>query len=101
MHSHAAGGADARSPARRCRCDLNFDPFKRMREREKKYAFTIMLHEIVETVPTLWNATMQHALEIGSFGHLPTLIDPATGSWSTCHYWCGAAREMPGRASTA
>jgi alpha 1,2-mannosyltransferase len=38
-------------------CDLDYDPFKVMKDGKKVYAFTISLYEYPATIPTLWNAT--------------------------------------------
>ena len=35
-------------------CDLYYDPFKFMRENDKRYGFVMSLYEFAETIPTLW-----------------------------------------------
>ncbi|KAJ7226807.1 glycosyltransferase family 15 protein, partial [Mycena pura] len=35
-------------------CDVNFDPFLYMQDRNKVYGFTITMYEFEKTIPTLW-----------------------------------------------
>jgi hypothetical protein len=41
-------------------CDIKFDPFVYLQERNMVYSFTVALHEYSETVPTLWNVTREY-----------------------------------------
>lgn len=72
-------------------CDLPYDPFKLMREEKKKYSFVISLHEIVETVTTLWNATKEfvkeHPEHIAENNSLGFLSDDGGETWNYCHFW--------------
>jgi hypothetical protein len=38
-------------------CDLDYDPFRLMMERKKKYGFVVSLYEYRETVESLWKYT--------------------------------------------
>lgn len=38
-------------------CDLDYDPFKVMKDGKKVYGFTVSLYEYPATIPTLWDAT--------------------------------------------
>jgi alpha 1,2-mannosyltransferase len=68
-------------------CVLNFDPFLIMQQERRKYSFVITLVEVLETIPTLWNATLSFANEANvSGGHLSAYTG-ADGSYTGCHYW--------------
>ncbi|KAG2172464.1 hypothetical protein INT44_006637 [Umbelopsis vinacea] len=68
-------------------CDLDYDPFLYMQKNGKQYGFNIALQEIPETIPTLWDHTM-------NFAHLnqlnTTLLrffgNPKDG-YNLCHFW--------------
>lgn len=68
-------------------CDLDYDPFLFMQKNGKQYGFNIALQEIPETIPTLWDHTM-------NFAHLnnlnTTLLrffgNPMDG-YNLCHFW--------------
>lgn len=45
-------------------CDIKFDPFVYMQERNIVYALTVALHEYPETVPTLWNVTLKYGVTL-------------------------------------
>ena len=49
-------------PNIRFQCDIDFDPFKYMREHKKKYAFVASMHENMNTVKTLWTTVKGYAL---------------------------------------
>ncbi|CCF59096.1 hypothetical protein KAFR_0G00630 [Kazachstania africana CBS 2517] len=44
-------------------CDFSYDPFKIMKEQNKKYGFVISLHEYEDTIPTLWEAVDEYIQE--------------------------------------
>ncbi|KAM3584739.1 hypothetical protein VKS41_003545 [Umbelopsis sp. WA50703] len=68
-------------------CDLDYDPFLYMQDNGKQYGFNIALQELPETIPTLWDHTM-------NFAHLnqlnTTLLrffgNPMEG-YNLCHFW--------------
>ncbi|KAJ1917883.1 alpha-1,2-mannosyltransferase ktr1 [Tieghemiomyces parasiticus] len=73
-------------------CDIDYDPFVYMKQRDLTYGFTISMKEIAETVPTLWETTRQFMRA------RPGLVDPKrnTLGWVTdqsletynlCHFW--------------
>jgi alpha 1,2-mannosyltransferase len=37
-------------------CDVDFDPFRYLRDNGKKYGFVIAMTELGDTIPTLWNS---------------------------------------------
>lgn len=76
-------------------CDINYDPFLWMKENKKKYGFTIMLNEYMETIPTLWEKTKQfikknpemipaqNSMKIFS----PDYESDKKGKYNGCHFW--------------
>ncbi|AET39965.1 mannosyltransferase YUR1 Ecym_5194 [Eremothecium cymbalariae DBVPG len=56
-------------------CDFPYDPFKFMRERNKKYGFVITLFEYEDTVPTLWE-TVEEFIAL-----YPELVDFKTNAY--------------------
>ncbi|KAI7897890.1 nucleotide-diphospho-sugar transferase [Cokeromyces recurvatus] len=76
-------------------CDIDYDPFKVMREKDLKYGFTISLYEYENTIPTLWKTTKQFMKEYPQ--HIvPTNDSESLMSWITdnggetynlCHFW--------------
>ncbi len=44
-------------------CDITYDPFREMRLHNKKYGFTIMIKELINTVPNLFRYTLSFARE--------------------------------------
>lgn len=71
-------------PGVRFTCDIRFDPFREMAARNKTYAFTIALKEIVETVPTLWSHLKQ--LPTHSQHSLEAFLTPSN-DYNMCHFW--------------
>lgn len=72
-------------------CDLPYDPFLFMQQNNKKYSFVISLHEIIETVSTLWNVTQdfvkQHPDYVAKDNNMGFLSDDGGESWNYCHFW--------------
>ncbi|KAF6010870.1 hypothetical protein HII13_002983 [Brettanomyces bruxellensis] len=44
-------------------CDITYDPFREMKLHNKKYGFTIMIKELINTVPNLFRYTLSFARE--------------------------------------
>ncbi|KAH8696137.1 putative alpha-1,2-mannosyltransferase [Talaromyces proteolyticus] len=72
-------------------CDISFDPFRYMKENNKKYSFVLSLYEYFETIPTLWDsvqkfasANPQHIAEDNSMGFLS---DDGGKTYNKCHFW--------------
>ena len=72
-------------------CDVGYDPFRYMREHNKKYSFVLSLYEYVETIPTLWNSVKgfmekfpHHVAENNS---MPWLSDDGGDTYNHCHFW--------------
>ncbi|TRM59909.1 glycosyltransferase family 15 protein [Schizophyllum amplum] len=72
-------------------CDIHFDPFLFMQEQEKVYGFTLAVHEIAATVPTLWDTaktfTDQHPEYLASDNALGFITRFRSGGYNGCHFW--------------
>jgi len=75
-------------------CDLYYDPFKFMRENNKKYGFVMSLYEFSETIPTLWqtvrNFVNKNPKVIAEDNSAHFMIDEAgkgimDGNYNLCH----------------
>ncbi|KAI8886579.1 glycosyltransferase family 15 protein [Backusella circina FSU 941] len=73
-------------------CDVDYDPFKVMREKDLKYGFAISLTEYGNTIPTLWETTKGFMKEYPQ--HIQTndsLLDWVTNdggeTYNLCHFW--------------
>ncbi|WFD03189.1 hypothetical protein MOBT1_001878 [Malassezia obtusa] len=76
-------------------CDMDYDPFVFMELNNKKYGFTISLHEYSKTIPTLWDQTKEfmkkhpdyyakdHALHFMT-DEPEKLLEPG---YNMCHFW--------------
>lgn len=71
-------------------CDVEYDPFRFMKENNKKYGFVIMLHEYWETIPTLWKTTQdfiaKHSNLLSNENSFD-LIRRSDGTYNGCHFW--------------
>ncbi|CAO0801340.1 unnamed protein product [Mucor circinelloides] len=76
-------------------CDVDYDPFKYMREHDLKYGFTISIREYALTIPTLWDTTKEfvkkHPDYIVSFNSSDSFIDWLSDdhgeTYNMCHFW--------------
>ncbi|KAI7867917.1 nucleotide-diphospho-sugar transferase [Spinellus fusiger] len=76
-------------------CDIDYDPFQLMLERDIKYGFTIALEEYSATVPTLWKSTLEfmktHPEHIYPRDRPDSLFSMVTDddgqSYNLCHFW--------------
>jgi alpha 1,2-mannosyltransferase len=72
-------------------CDINYDTFKFMAEKKKKYSFTLSLYEYVETIPTLWDATKNftkhYPQHIAKDNSMKFLSDDGGETYNHCHFW--------------
>ncbi|KAI8330807.1 nucleotide-diphospho-sugar transferase [Choanephora cucurbitarum] len=76
-------------------CDIDYDPFRLMQERDLKYGFTIALREYKATIPTLWNATIDFAKKYPQYIYPRTrpdsllnfISDDNGWSYNMCHFW--------------
>ncbi|EPS35996.1 hypothetical protein H072_10450 [Dactylellina haptotyla CBS 200.50] len=78
-------------------CDQHYDPFSWLRENNKTYGFTMVMHDYMATIPSLWDAAQ------GFFQKNPSYISPNNmrpfmvdtveregrvyEEYNTCHFW--------------
>jgi len=72
-------------------CDLDYDPFLFMQERNINYGFTISLKEYVSTIPTLWDTVLEFIREyphlVPEENMMRFLSDNGGNTYNLCHYW--------------
>lgn len=73
-------------------CDIDYDPFKFMRDHNKKYSFVLSLYEYVETIPTLWDSVKKfmtnHPEHIAERNSMGFLSDDGGATYNHCHFVC-------------
>jgi alpha 1,2-mannosyltransferase len=71
-------------------CDIDYDPFKIMRDNNKKYSFVLSLYEYVETIPTLWESVKgfikKHPEHVVSGNSMGFLSDDGGETYNHCHF---------------
>lgn len=71
-------------------CDIHYDPFRFMKENNKKYSFVLSLYEYVETIPTLWDSTKKfiknHPEHIAEGNSMSFLSDDGGDTYNHCHF---------------
>lgn len=71
-------------------CDLPFDPFRFMKENDKKYSFVISLQEYIETIPTLWDSVRkfmtEHPEHLAEGNALKFVSDDGGVTFNKCHF---------------
>lgn len=72
-------------------CDIHYDPFRYMKENNKKYSFVLSLYEYIETIPTLWDSVKKfmknHPEHIAEGNSMGFLSDDGGDSYNKCHFW--------------
>ncbi|KAG2218965.1 hypothetical protein INT45_008389, partial [Circinella minor] len=76
-------------------CDIEYDPFRVMQERDLKYGFTIALKEFYSTIPTLWETTLDFMKAHPDYMYpksnpdsLFNVITQDDGlTYNLCHFW--------------
>lgn len=72
-------------------CDIDYDVFQFMKDNDKKYGFTISLHEYQETIPTLWDTTREFIDEnpqyLDADNNMAWLSDDQGQTYNGCHFW--------------
>jgi len=72
-------------------CDLNFDPFLVMQDKEKVYGFTLSLYEYEATIPTLWNAVKEFTGAnpglVSTDNAMGFISDDGGETYNRCHFW--------------
>lgn len=71
-------------------CDVSFDPFRFMKDHDKKYGFVLSLYEYYDTIPSLWDSVKsfmkkypEHISEDNSMGFLS---DDHGKTYNKCHF---------------
>ena len=71
-------------------CDVHYDPFRYMKDHNKKYSFVLTLYEYVETIPTLWDSTKKfikaHPEHISPDNSMAFLSDDGGDTFNKCHF---------------
>ncbi|DAA73545.1 TPA_exp: Uncharacterized protein A8136_4726 [Trichophyton benhamiae CBS 112371] len=80
-------------------CDVDYDVFRYMQDRNKTYGFTINLYDAPETMPGLWPETLKflekHPEYVNKNNAMDWLTDnkqrpehtKKANGYSTCHFW--------------
>lgn len=72
-------------------CDVDYDPFKLMKDQGKKYSFVLSLYEYVDTIPTLWDSAKKfmrnHPEHIVADNSLDFISDDKGENYNHCHFW--------------
>ncbi|ODV98483.1 hypothetical protein PACTADRAFT_38092, partial [Pachysolen tannophilus NRRL Y-2460] len=72
-------------------CDIDYDPFKMMREENKIYGFTLAPLELHTTVETLWdtvkNYTQIFPQKLAPNNNFLFLTDDEGENFNMCHFW--------------
>ncbi|KAK9447515.1 nucleotide-diphospho-sugar transferase [Limtongia smithiae] len=72
-------------------CDIDYDVFKFMEEKEYDYGFTLSLYEYAETIPTLWDSVRkfmkEHPEHLAKDNLIDWLSDDEGFSYNRCHFW--------------
>ncbi|AET40111.1 alpha-1,2-mannosyltransferase KTR1 Ecym_5352 [Eremothecium cymbalariae DBVPG len=72
-------------------CDIDYDVFKFMKDNNKKYGFTISIHEYPFTIKTLWSSTKEFIEANPQYVHknnmLPFISDDNGKNYNLCHFW--------------
>jgi mannosyltransferase len=80
-------------------CDVDYDVFRFMQDRNKTYGFTINLYDAPQSITTLWPKTQEFLAEHPDYLHphnaMPWLTDRVrrpehnhkANGYSTCHFW--------------
>jgi alpha 1,2-mannosyltransferase len=72
-------------------CDIDSDPFRFMKENNKKYSFVISLYEYVATIPTLWDSvkkfTGKHPEYVSEGNAMEFISSDGGDTYNNCHFW--------------
>lgn len=72
-------------------CDLDYDPFLRMKDEGKSYGFTMSIFEFIETIPTLWDTTKNFMRKHPEFVASPNMMnfisDDGGETYNRLHFW--------------
>ena len=78
-------------------CDISFDPFRFMKENNKKYSFVLSLYEYFDTIPTLWDSVKKfmdnHPEHIAKGNSMDFLSDDGGKTYNKCHFVSSSLTE--------
>ncbi|KAI8072858.1 nucleotide-diphospho-sugar transferase [Gongronella butleri] len=82
-------------PGVKFNCEMDYDPFKVMKDRNLKYGFTMALRELADTIPTLWATTVEFAKKYPQYIYPRTRADSMFSfvsedkgkTYNLCHFW--------------
>lgn len=78
-------------PSTQLHCDIEYDVFRFMRESDKKYGFTITIHEYLATIESLWQVTTDFLKSYPQYvakNNLMNFISDTSGlTYNLCHFW--------------
>lgn len=71
-------------------CDIGHDPFRFMKENDKKYSFVISLYEYIDTIPTLWDSVKKflkaHPEHVPSGNAMEFISEDGGETYNKCHF---------------
>lgn len=71
-------------------CDVPTDPFRFMKENNKKYSFVISLYEYIDTIPTLWDSVKsfmkKHPEHIAEGNAIDFISEDGGETYNKCHF---------------
>ncbi|KAG9318504.1 glycolipid 2-alpha-mannosyltransferase-domain-containing protein [Chiua virens] len=72
-------------------CDVDYDPFLFMEDKNKIYGFTISMPDWEPTIPTLWDSVREFIAEYPQYLHpdnsMEFLSDNSGETYNLCHFW--------------
>ena len=68
-------------------CPAYYDPFVLMKEKKRRYGFTIALTELMPTIKTLWKTVEGFMRQKGIESKWPNHAYLKSGKYSGCHFW--------------
>lgn len=78
-------------PETKLHCDIDYDVFEWMRDNDKKYGFTISIHEYESTIKTLWSKTKEfleiHPEYVAKNNMLDFISNDNGKKYNLCHFW--------------
>ncbi|CAG8478675.1 1432_t:CDS:2 [Diversispora eburnea] len=71
-------------------CDIDYDPFRFIKNNNITYGFTISLLELPETIPTLWETVMEFSKKYPQYINkhsVSKFISSSGATYNGCHFW--------------
>lgn len=71
-------------------CQMHYDPFKFMKDNDIKYGFVILIREFMETIPSLWETTIEFLEEnrdkLRNNAMMEFILNESK-EYNGCHFW--------------